>query len=299
MEIQNKYNPEDKEYQYYFDGNNIEESIYHFNKNKIKNVILSPNYGFKEDTFEISLLLKLKYMEKLYIPIFDTSNIEAIGKLIHLKELRIHTFSKKQKINLSPLTNLKKFKLSCYYTTKIIGLENLINLEELTLYNTKSDILNEQTFYYLTKLKRIELVRPKFENTKFLSKLNKLQCIYFHQVASKSPIDIGDFCSSKNTLIHLKLQLCRNIVGFESLKELKQLIRLQIIDSSVVPSAYFVKELPNLTTLTVIRKSYFEDGNLDDLRNIEYVIVDNKKHYNIKAKELKADHFPPPIPCCQ
>ncbi|WP_044204595.1 hypothetical protein [Flammeovirga sp. OC4] len=299
MEIDKYYSPDDKDTFYYFDGNNTKLSIDYFNRMNIENVILSSNYGYDENSFDIKILLQLKYLKKLRIAINDSSNIKDLDKIISLEDLKIHVFCKKQVINIASLTNLKQLELSNNYATNLIGLDRLVNLEKLTLYGATSNILNEKTFASLTKLKRIELVRPKFENTKFLSKLKNLECVYFHQVASKSPVDISDFCSSKNALIHLKLQLCRNVVGFEHLKELKKLIRLQIIDSSVVPSASFVKELPNLTTLTVIRKSYFEDGNLNALRDIEYVIVNNKKHYNIKAKDLKADHFPPLIPCCQ
>ncbi|MBB3698831.1 hypothetical protein KMW28_09370 [Flammeovirga yaeyamensis] len=295
MDLIKEYNHEAKEDFYVLLIDKLKENIDIFNEYRIENIVIKSNVDSSDEkNIDLRLLVKYKFLKKLSIASLYHISLEGLEKLTTLEMLHLYPLSG-QKVDFSSLKNIKNLFIK--YTKNIIGLENLTMLERITIHDATSQILDD--FISLKKLKRLELVRPKFENTKFLSKLKNLKCLFLYQVATKSQIDIKDITNSKDSLIHLKLQLCRNIVGFDSIKDLKQLIRLQIIDSTPLPSANFVNELPKLTTLTVIRKSYFEDGNLDDLKKIEYVTIDNKKHYSLKKKDLENENFPPPIECCQ
>lgn len=86
----------------------------------------------------------------------------------------------------------------------------------------------------------------------------------------------------------LKIGSCKNIEGLEAI--LSQLVNLKcfsLIDSITLRSTSFVNFLPRLQTLIVLGSSYFEDGNLVNLKGrLKYVSIDDKKHYNLKHKDF-------------
>ena len=92
----------------------------------------------------------------------------------------------------------------------------------------------------------------------------------------------------KDTLEILKIGSCKKIEGLEGiLPELSNLKWFTLTDSITLKNTEFINFLPKLETLIILGSSYFEDGNLMNLKGkLKHVSIDDKKHYNLKHKDF-------------
>ena len=75
----------------------------------------------------------------------------------------------------------------------------------------------------------------------------------------------------------LKLEKCRNLPNFEkTLQRLKSLNHLSLIASESIKDAFFVTQLPKLKTLVVLGSSFFLNGDIDVLKQLDWISTDDK-----------------------
>jgi len=73
----------------------------------------------------------------------------------------------------------------------------------------------------------------------------------------------------------------------EVIEELKKVKTLSIVDSITINDTKFVDRMDGLEILIVLGGSYFINGDLSNLKRLRHVSIDDKKHYNLKYKDLK------------
>ena len=70
---------------------------------------------------------------------------------------------------------------------------------------------------------------------------------------------------------------CRNLLNFEkALQRLKSLKHLSLIASVSIKDASFVTQLPKLKTLVVLGSSFFLNGDIDVLKQLDWISTDDK-----------------------
>ena len=64
-----------------------------------------------------------------------------------------------------------------------------------------------------------------------------------------------------------------------------------LIDSIILKDTNFLKSLINLEVLVVLGTSYFENGDLSNLKGrFRHLGIDDKKHYNLKSNDFKTNN---------
>jgi hypothetical protein len=172
--------------------------------------------------------------------------------------------------------------------TRINGLDSLRALEQLILIKTGKQFFTRHLFASWSELRSLTLLSPKLPpDLSFLNNSHKLRELEIYNC--RSEFDCTEIASSLNSLEELRIERCKNIKGLEViLPQLKSLITLAVIDSIALKSATFVGRLPNLKNLIVMGSSFFENGDLSNLKGrLEHLGIDNKKHYNLKFEDFK------------
>jgi hypothetical protein len=180
-----------------------------------------------------------------------------------LKKLTIHKLKLNNLINFKNLENLKSLTLISSSIESLEGLENLVNLEELELhFNSKLEDLSALS--KCRKLKRIRLSNlPKVESLSAMENCKGIESIIVDNC--KKIIDNKKLF----TLSNLRIFSYSNSGGFQSIKEIENLVHLErfiISDTNII------------------------DGDLDPLlklKKINFCFFKDKKHYSLKLKEIK------------
>jgi hypothetical protein len=188
-------------------------------------------------------------------------------------------------------SSLKKLKmLEITWNDKIQGLSSLVNLVDLQLYKYKPVSKDLSEFKKFAKMEKLKLVRPAIQSLDGIQGLDRLT-----ELEITKPGGFNQFFKSlhsRNLLMlrHLVLSFCKEF-DFGSFAVLENLNHLHISDSGKISSLKeVIMQLPNLRTL-IFTGSELVDGNLDYLLDhpaLERVTIDDKKHYNLKEKQIHA-----------
>ena len=180
--------------------------------------------------------------------------------------------------------------------SQILGLEDLkINVNRGTLnYNhietIKSLDIGDFTgkdrdltdLFASTELDTLRMMEGKTVSLNGIERAKKMQ--YLALSYNRSLEDISALAKIKHSLKSLNIFNCSKIKDFSVLYELENLEKLEIWGSNTLPNLDFVKYMPNLKTLFLMNN--IADGDLTPCLNLRSAKVVNKKHYNLKDKDL-------------
>ena len=96
--------------------------------------------------------------------------------------------------------------------------------------------------------------------------------------------DISALGLVSNTLTELVIDACSRVKDFTVLNSLENLEYLSLDGNNILPNLEFLKKMRKLKVFTFTMN--IEDGNLSNCMAIPYVSCRNRKHYNLKDKEL-------------
>ncbi len=139
--------------------------------------------------------------------------------------------------------------------------------------------------FYLPSLVKLTIMQCGITSLKGIEKCPMLQWLDLSYLRSLS--DISLLKTLAPTLRSLSFENCPQITDFSVISELKELEYLELKGKNKLPNLDFISKLPKLKfiilTMNVI------DGNIECLRNIQYVDAVCKKHYNLRSKDLPKD----------
>jgi len=282
MQIHEQYRciPGSDKYYFYIDSDNLEENIEWILANKIENIRLNKYEGYKLNTIEP--ILRLKSIKSLVV-FLEGVDLSTLCQLHELEELTIGELNKN--IDVSNLVKLKDFYL--LYQNNIKGLNTLKALKKLIVVKADTAFFLNDNFRIWEELEELTLLSPKLPpKLLFLRNLKKLKELEIN--SSRVKFDVSDITFVKDNLEILKIGGCKNIEGLEpALPKLVNLKWFALTDSITLKSTSFVNYLTKLETLVVLGSSYFENGNLLNLKDrLSHVGIDDKKHYNLKYKDF-------------
>lgn len=178
----------------------------------------------------------------------------------------------KKKIDLSKFGKLKW--LGCDYK-EVTSLRSQKQLLSLVLYGYPSE---STELVDLVGLEELVLRNGSIDSLSFIqaeSKLKNVELSYLSKLTS-----ISGLTKCKN-LEYLEIQSCKRIGDLvETVQSLDTLKVLKLIGFEL-DSLDWVKELPLLEQLVLI-KSNVLSGDISPAKDIDYVAIDNKRHYNYR-----------------
>ena len=133
-----------------------------------------------------------------------------------------------------------------------------------------------------TELDTLRMMEGKTVSLNGIERAKKMQ--YLALSYNRSLEDISALAKIKHSLKSLNIFNCAKIKDFSVLYELENLEKLEIWGSNTLPNLDFVKYMPNLKTLFLMNN--IADGDLTPCLNLRSAKVVNKKHYNLKDKDL-------------
>ena len=104
---------------------------------------------------------------------------------------------------------------------------------------------------------------------------------------NRSLEDISALSVVRDTLTVLSIESCGKVRDFSVLNNLHKLEHLNLNGSNELPNLEFLRKMPNLKTF--VFSMNVQDGDLTLCKSIPYASCKNKKHYNLKDKDLPKD----------
>lgn len=206
--------------------------------------------------------------------IFKEEDIEkcAKGKSIYIENF-FNT-----KVDLALFTNIEY--LYGYYS-QMSNLDKANTLEYLSVLNYKNTY-NEISNLY--RLRCAVLTQGGITNLNFLGRLKNLENIELNFLRRLT--DISDLVFLSSSLKEIKIKSCKKICNLEKvLIELKNLETLRLFNFEL-ESLDWIKKLPNLKKFVFLDSNVIS-GDISPAAHIEYVAIDNKRHYNYRFDKEK------------
>lgn len=277
-----KWVPGSEKYYFFINSDFLDDDMKWIKENKIENIKLVPSSdGYRIKSIEPILVLNNLKILDVFLEGIDLSRLCEFRNLENLAiaELNIN-------IDISNLYNLKSLYL--LYQKNIKGLNTLFALEELILIKGDALFFTDALFSSWLNLVDVTFLSPKMPpNLLFLKNCKKIKALEIYN--SRSHFSILDLIFLKDTLEELKIGNCKQVQGIEEvLPKLAKLKWFALIDSIILKDTNFLKSLINLEVLVVLGTSYFENGDLTNLKGrFRHLGIDDKKHYNLKSKDFK------------
>lgn len=259
----------------------IDDDISFIETNKIENISLSQYEPYNIKSINVLFRIKTKIKSlKIYIKNADLSRLKELST-IEILSIGEKSFN----VDISGLVNLKELYIS--NPSQLLGLDSLVNLLDLTLVKPSLEIFESQYRHIYSRLISLTILGGKTpEKLDFFENENNLESLELFGI--RNEMDFELIAKKVRKLSCLKIEKCRLLKNLDKLLETAQNLKhLSFIDSVTFPNTKIISKLSNLKTLVVLGSSYFEDGNLDELRKINWVSIDDKRHYNLTNFDLK------------
>ena len=156
--------------------------------------------------------------------------------------------------------------------------QNVKTLRRLSLFQVTIHDFSE---FNLPNLKELSLTQCKLKSLHGIANFTSLQRLDLNYV--RSLIDASEI-KELQTLRCLNISSCPKVNGFNFIGVLKNLECLSLEGNNEIDDISFLNDLPKLRFLILLFNVL--DGDLTLCKNIQYVVVKNRKHYNFKDKEL-------------
>lgn len=161
---------------------------------------------------------------------------------------------------------------SCYRYQNVKTLRRL-SLFQVTIYDFSE--------FDLPNLKELSLTQCKLKSLHGIANFTSLQRLDLNYI--RSLIDASEI-KELQTLRCLNVSSCPRISDFNFIGSLTNLECLSLEGNNEIDGISFLNDLSKLRFL--ILQFNVLDGDLTLCKNIQYVDVKNRKHYNFKDKEL-------------
>ena len=268
---------------YNYSEHSLQEHIDYVKKNKIeKAIILAESIEF------ITQCSSLKYIS--IEPVISAPNdfdYSPLYKLEKIKFIRTFTeygksFEKSSVIDYSRMRNINLIEEAAITGKGHINYKLMENLEILNLSNDANENLND----FPTHLKKLWIWESKLKSIEGIGKLTSLQdfaLAYCNKVE-----DISELSKINENLRSLWIDHCSKIKDFSCLSQLHNLEVLELEGNNLIPNLNFLSNLKKLKFFKITMN--VEDGDLSKCLNVPYVNCKNRKHYNLKNKDLPKNH---------
>jgi len=255
--------------------------------NKIENIGINRFKGYSFGDID-EIATHLSHVKKLHV---ECEKMD-LSKLYLFKDLEYLSVAENDKLDLSNHTRLRK--LAFVYNKSVVGLEKLNHLEELNVMNANSYVYS--SIGNLLNLKTLRLSKPNNLSIKdIVSKdchLQSLEIAY-----CKDVLDLSELKPIAENVKEIRFDNCKNIMNYTSLVNLSNIEVIVFSDCNAIKDSTFVDSLRTLKQLTVIGKSFFEEGNIDNLKREGLTVgIDSKKHYTLKSNQFLNYFRNPPVP---
>ncbi|KAF0091859.1 MAG: internalin-A [Fusobacteria bacterium] len=288
------------------DINEIQTITDYINNNDIKKVSIQgcTNLDFLEKCKNIEFvdiripyqISAQEYMNKSYkmkeiheeFLICDLTPLENLDKLKYLSVSTIEF----PNLNISVSLDATKFSNLEYYAGEYKYIENsmkdLKSLKTLQANSFKSKHKNLSALCNLSNLESLNLISSNIQSLDGIEKLDKLKELALSYNRGLQNID--SLAHVSKSLCSLVLEKSAKIKRLEVLKELNNLVRLNLVGDNELEDLSFINNMPCLKTF--IFEFNILNGNLDNCLNLSYVYsYINRKHYNLNDKDLPKIKF--------
>jgi hypothetical protein len=264
---------------FYFSALDLNEEIEFVNRNNISHIELNP-YVVDFHKKNIDFLKEVNNLKGLSIVGLEDIDISNINDLITLERLYLDT-NKSKEIDFS---NMRLNELNIRYSKSMKGIFSIKNLSKLIISFGSKELFTLGNFSQLNSLRKLEIIQSDLPfDFMFLCEndlLNELEISYIRKQFTLNSLELLN-------LNILKIMNCKK-VDIKNISNLKYLEEFSIVDSVTLPDKNVFTNMEHLKSLIVLGSSYFCDGNLKELQDkLEYLGIDNKKHYNIKYIDPK------------
>ena len=280
------YNYEIKEYFFKFSDKFLKNDMNFVIDDSIINISIKSSVLCKIIEIYPAFVLSIK---KIELDV-DDKNATIVEQLNNLEYLLLTECTD---VDFSNFVSLKQLYFT--YSKSYKGLDKLNKIEVLSVYNANHFFLNSEIFKNYKELKKIQIVQSRLADFYFLQNLESIEKVEISFV--KDYLDLFQLLPLKNLLKEIRFNNSKNIVGYDILKKLTQLETIVFSDCNEISNSSFVDYLPNLKQLTVVGKSFFVDGNINNLQKNGLTIgIDNKKNYTLKSNAFLNYFRNPPVP---
>lgn len=165
-----------------------------------------------------------------------------------------------------------------------IGYETVPTLKKIWISENRK-IRNFSEISNSKVLEDVTLLQCGIQSLSGLEKCPKLKSLTFYN--NRLLTDISALESIGQTLEEFTIESCSKVQDFSALKYLVNLRILDLLGNNVLHDLSFLSCMKKLIFFSVTMN--VEDGNLSHCKHIPYVTCRNRKHYNLKDKDLPKD----------
>lgn len=172
--------------------------------------------------------------------------------------------------------------------TDQVGYNLVPKLETLWLSNDRKH-KDFQQISCSSRLKEVTLLNCGVQSLHGIDRHKGLESLSLHYLRSLR--DISALNSIADTLKLLSIENCPRLSDFSALYNLIKLEHLHLYGGNDIPKLDFLRNMTNLRTFCITMNVV--DGDLGLCTNIPYVSCKDRKHYNMKDRDLpKKNTFP-------
>lgn len=153
-------------------------------------------------------------------------------------------------------------------------------IEELIIRESSGFVFSD--LESIPSLKKITLIQVKLDKLDGVGAFNCLRELKIDYCSKLTDVSALKDCHSLEVL---EFEGCKHISDVSCLSSLKNLRELRLINCGEIPSLKFIEEMDRLKFLAFINTNVI-DGDLTPCMRLEYAGTHDKRHYNIKAKDL-------------
>ena len=212
---------------------------------------------------------------------------ESILTCKKLKSIGVSCFRNEDLALIAQMPWLEKVSLVDYERggSKIPNFANMKNVTALSLQRVSSDIFSIiKEFPRLNYLFCAQVPVISLDGIETLSDLQELGINYCSKLK-----DISAIKGCKN-LEAIKFEACKHIADFNSLALLKKVKELKLFNCGEINSLKFIESIPSLEHL-LFTGTNIVDGDLTPCLRLAHAETNDKRHYNMKAKDLPNKYY--------
>ena len=257
----------------------LEEHIEFVNQKQIKKaLIIAENIEF------IRRCPSLEYITVIPSLSADNFDFSPLYDLPNIKVLFCHSMygENEKKISHIDYSKIKRLRRTSIDGKGHLNYDKIKGLKTVYIGKYQPDGDNLVDVLDMSELEYLELCRSNIctlEGIKAASQLKKLHISYCRKLN-----DISAISYLGKTLRELYIENCTKITDFSALCELHELESLSLIGTNIIPNLNFISQMPNLKSFKCFMT--IEDGKLRLLKNIPWVMLKGKKHYDHKEKDF-------------
>jgi len=155
-------------------------------------------------------------------------------------------------------------------------INSLNKIEQLILFGFTA---KKESLSNLNCLRRLTLSKGSFFNLNFLPKASKLNYLEINSISKLK--DVTDLKSMSDSLRELDFNGCKNIEDPEATLSMLKYLEVLKCNNVIFENLKWIRNLPNLKQLILLDSDVI-DGDISHAKDISYVAIDNKRHYNYR-----------------